>query len=419
MQFQVSEFGRRYGGHTGTRLLMDDLGEVLASGRALCNLGGGNPARIPAMQAVFQRQLEARLADGTFTLLSGSYDGPQGYRPLLRAVAQLLKREYGWRVGPENVAITAGSQTSFFMLFNLFSGDFADGSRRVLQLPMTPEYIGYADIAASADGVRAVRPTIELQDNRLFKYRVDFARFAPGADTGAVCVSRPTNPTGNVISRDELETLSELTKRLAVPLLIDNAYGLPFPNILFTDAEPLFDEHVIYSMSLSKLGLPGLRTGIIVASEEIIDLLQSMNAVMSLASGSLGASIVTPLFESGEVLSLSRDVIQPYYRGRVEQALGWCHEQFAGLNYRVHQPEGAIFLWLWFPGLPISAQTLYERLKQRDVLVIPGHYFFPGLSEPWQHKQECIRISYAQSPTEVEAGIRMIADEVRRACDGA
>ena len=69
--------------------------------------------------------------------------------------------------------------------------------------------------------------------------------------------------------------------------------------------------------------------------------------------------------------------------------------------------------------LPISAQTLYERLKARRVLVIPGHYFFPGLDEPWQHCHECIRISYAQAPEQVEAGIRIIGEEVRRAFAGA
>ncbi len=417
MSFQISEFGLRYGGHTGTRLLMDDLGEVLASGRAMCNLGGGNPARIPAMQALFRQLLEQQLTDDTFTRLSGSYDGPQGYRPFLVAVAQLLRRTYGWQVGPENVLMTAGSQASFYMLFNLFAGAFPDGSQRYLQLPMTPEYIGYADIARDPDTVRSVRPTIEIQENHRFKYRVDFAQLAPGAETGAVCVSRPTNPTGNVISRDELQALSDLSRRLGVPLIIDNAYGLPFPNILFADAEPWFDEHVIYTMSLSKLGLPGLRTGIVVASAEIVELMQSMNAVMTLASGSLGASLVTSLFESGEVLRLSRDVIQPYYRERLGQALAWCQASFEGLDYYVHQPEGAIFLWLWFPNLPISAKALYERLKRRDVLVIPGHYFFPGLAESWQHAEECIRISYAQTPAEVEAGIRIIADEVRRVRD--
>lgn len=419
MNHRYSRFAQRFVRGGGTRLLMDDLGEVLAGDVAYHNLGGGNPARIPAMQAVFRERLGNALASGAFDLISGSYDGPQGNRAFLCAVRDLLRREYGWDVGLENIAMTAGSQSSFFILFNLFTGDCVDGRRRYLDLPLTPEYIGYADIAIEADALRARRPLIERLDEHLFKYRVDFDGFELREDTGVVCVSRPTNPTGNVLDAVEMERLVELTRRAGVPLIVDNAYGVPFPGIVFDEAAPVYAEHVIYCMSLSKLGLAGLRTGIVVADAAIIDAISSFNAVLTLATGSLGAVLTTDLIASGEILRLARDVVQPHYRARADAAVAWCGEHFNGVDYLVHKPEGAIFLWLWFPGLPISAQTLYERLKARRVLVIPGHYFFPGLDEPWQHCHECIRISYAQAPEQVEAGIRIIGEEVRRAFAGA
>jgi valine--pyruvate aminotransferase len=86
-----------------------------------------------------------------------------------------------------------------------------------------------------------------------------------------------------------------------------------------------------------------------------------------------------------------------------------------GLPYRIHQPEGAIFLWLWFEGMPISSDELYQRLKRRGVYVIAGEHFFPGLEDDWQHRHECIRVSYAQDAGVVERGIGIIAEEVRRA----
>ena len=415
MSTRFSEFAQRFIGPTGTRLLMDDLGEVLSSDRDLCNLGGGNPAQIPAMQTIFRDLLHQIIDAGSFDQLAGSYDGPQGHLPLLRAIADLLNREYGWGISADNVAMTVGSQSSFFILFNLLSGKCGDGRRRRIQLPLTPEYIGYADIAVEPYAIQATRPAIDFLDDHIFKYRVDFDRFAIDDSTGAVCVSRPTNPTGNVLSEDEMSRLMKLTRDAGVPFIIDNAYGVPFPNIVFSDARPIFDDHVIYCMSLSKLGLPGMRTGIVIAGSEIIEAVRSMNAIFSLATGSLGAGIVTPLVASGEILQLSREVIQPFYRSRVEQAVSWCHDHLEGLDYFIHKPEGAIFLWLWFPRLPITAARLYARLKERNVLVIPGNYFFPGLNESWEHMHECIRISYAQSAEKVEQGIRVIADEVRQA----
>ena len=90
-------------------------------------------------------------------------------------------------------------------------------------------------------------------------------------------------------------------------------------------------------------------------------------------------------------------------------------EALGDLPFRIHKPEGAIFLWLWFEGLPITSQELYERLKQRGVLVVPGHNFFIGIGDGWKHKHECIRVSYAQDEAMVKQGVQTIAEEVARA----
>jgi valine--pyruvate aminotransferase len=140
-----------------------------------------------------------------------------------------------------------------------------------------------------------------------------------------------------------------------------------------------------------------------------------VNAVMSLAPGGVGPALLTDLVGSGGILRLGREVIQPFYQRKMQEVLWQIHECFQGVDYRVHKPEGAFFVWLWFPNLPITSQQLYERLKQRHVLVVPGHYFFPGLTDPWSHTHECLRVSYAQDPAAVAAGIEIIADEVRRA----
>src|SRR5690606_39661306 len=89
--------------------------------------------------------------------------------------------------------------------------------------------------------------------------------------TGALCISRPTNPPGNVISDDELAQLDALAQTHEVPLIVDGAYGTPFPNILFVDGRPHWNENTILVLSLSKLGLPGARTGIVIANPIVID----------------------------------------------------------------------------------------------------------------------------------------------------
>jgi valine--pyruvate aminotransferase len=118
--------------------------------------------------------------------------------------------------------------------------------------------------------------------------------------------------------------------------------------------------------------------------------------------------------ESGEILEISRDVVKPYYQQKARLAREEAVKAFGDAatgDWRIHVTEGALFLWLWFPGLPITAAELYQRLKDRGVLVIPGHYFFFGLPESpdWRHRHECIRVSYAMGEQTVRDGLREIA----------
>ena len=283
---------------------------------------------------------------------------------------------------------------------------------------MVPEYIGYADLGLESGLLVAARPRIEYLDNHLFKYRLDFSQLDLSEAIGAICLSRPTNPTANVVTDDELRSLMQQAESKQIPLIIDSAYGLPFPNILFTDATPFWNEQLIVCMSLSKLGLPGVRTGIVVANEAVISMIGRMNAILNLSPGSMGPALALDLVRTGDILRLGKEIIQPFYRNKAEQTLHCLHEALAGLDYHIHTPEGAIFLWLWIRGLPISNQELYERLKRRGVLVIPGHHFFPGLQEHWQHRYECIRITYAQPEETVRRGVAIIGDEIRKACLG-
>jgi valine--pyruvate aminotransferase len=283
-------------------------------------------------------------------------------------------------------------------------------------LPLTPEYVGYADLGLTEGLFVSKKPRIEYLDDHLFKYHIDFDQLVLDDSIAAICVSRPTNPTGNVLTDDEVQKLAAMARASDIPLIIDNAYGVPFPRIIFRKIEAFWDSNIILCMSLSKMGLPAARTGIVVAREQIIDALTSLNAVMSLAVSSVAPVLLRELVESGEIINLSRTVIQPFYQQRVEQALKWMHEALAGCEYYIHRPEGALFLWLWMPELKITSADLYQRLKDRGVYVLSGHHFFPGLEEAWPHRDQCIRVTYSQDIDSVRQGIRIIGEEARKAC---
>lgn len=411
----LSKFGEKFTRKAGITQLMDDLGSAMAGGNMLM-LGGGNPAHIPEVQQRFRRRMEEILADpGGFEAMIGNYDGTRGNEAFIEALASLLSDEFGWDISPKNIALTNGAQSGLCFLFNLFAGDMPDGSKKKILFPLTPEYIGYADAGLTDDFFAARRPSIELIGSRQFKYHVNFDELQVGDEIGAICVSRPTNPTGNVLTDAEILHLEAICEDRGIPLIIDGAYGTPFPNIIYSDARPIFTPNTILTMSLSKFGLPNLRTGIVIAKEEIAAAIADINGVLNLAPGGVGSKLALEMVRSGEIMQTSKEIIRPFYQRKAYHALDLFEQHLGDVPCKIHKPEGALFLWLWFQELPVTAAKLYERLKERKTLVVPGSYFFPGLeNEYWQHKHECIRVTYAQDDAVVEQGIQIICEEVRK-----
>ena len=107
--------------------------------------------------------------------------------------------------------------------------------------------------------------------------------------------------------------------------------------------------------------------------------------------------------------------IQTFYRKKSDCAVEQIRVEIGDdIPIRIHKLDGALFLWLWFEGHPISSRELYQRLKQKGVLVVSGHYFFPGMEQDnWSHKDECIRVTYAQNDEVGERGLSLIASEIR------
>lgn len=412
---KISAWGERFGDQLGVLQLMDDFAALADSAEPQIMLGGGNPACLEEVMKVYQRQMQELAADSTrFNAAFGNYDTPAGRIELLSSLVKLLNQKYDWGIGREHIALTNGSQNAFFCLFNLFGGRRSDGVLQKILLPMAPEYMGYTDVAVGERFFTSHRPTIEELPDGLFKYHVDFDAVKINNDVGALCVSRPTNPTGNVLTDEEIEHLDQLAQEHDIPLIVDNAYGAPFPNITAGNIRPSWNENTVMCMSLSKIGLPAVRTGIVIARPEIIRKVGAMNAVMNLSPGGIGPSLIAPLVDSGEIITLAQQHIRPFYKEQAAFARDHLTQALADTPARLHRPEGAIFVWLWMRDLPITSYALYQRLKQKKVVVVPGEHFFPGLEEDnWNHKHECLRISVAQPKAILAKGLDIIADEVK------
>ena len=242
-----SDFGKKLTGESGILQLMEDLGAPLPKGKKICALGGGNPAQIPELEKMYRAEMELIMKDDrAFEDLIGKYDGPQGKNAFINSVATFFSKNLGWNVKPENIAVCNGSQSACFYLFNLLSGTFTspDGkkTKKKILFPLVPEYVGYADQGIENETFESIPSRFEEYSDNTFKYFVDFEKLEERLDKdssiAALCVSRPTNPTGNVLTDEEITRMSVLAQKHSIPLIIDNAYGLPWPHIIFNDAKP-------------------------------------------------------------------------------------------------------------------------------------------------------------------------------------
>jgi valine--pyruvate aminotransferase len=181
--------------------LMDDLGRALAEPHdELFMLGGGNPALIPEVCGVWRQRLQAMLEPGeAIDRMFGVYDPPQGNARFVKAIASVLQRHLGRSIPLEQIAVTGGGQAAFFALFNLLAGPAAGGRARHIVLPIAPEYIGYRDQGFHEGIFRSFRPRLIERGEHDFRYAIDWDRLEITAETAAICVSRPTNPSGNLL----------------------------------------------------------------------------------------------------------------------------------------------------------------------------------------------------------------------------
>ena len=409
----LTQFGAQMSHLTGVRAIMKDIKETLLAGKGqeLMNLSAGNPLILPEVEQLWRDCTAELLSSSEYGEVVCRYGYSRGYSPLIEAVTKDFNKRYGLNLSDRNILITPGSQTLYFYAANVFGGYNTNGELKQIVLPLSPDYTGYGGVSLVPEALFAYKPTLDIDAAaHRFKYRPDFSKLSITESTGCVLFSRPCNPTGNVITDDEVEKIAALAAPLDVPVLIDSAYAPPFPALNYTDMTPAFGENILHCMSLSKAGLPGERVGIAIGNEKLIEALECFQANASLHSSRYGQAIAALAIDSGRLAHISKNVINPFYQNKftvLESTLEAAMPN--SLPWFLHRGEGAIFAWIWLQDLPMSDWDFYQQLKKVGVIIVPGNSFFPGLREEWQHKHQCFRISLTGSDEEIKTGMQRFA----------
>ena len=415
----LTKFGTQMSNLTGVRAIMKDIIETLRAGQGqeFINLSAGNPVILPEVEQLWRDCTAELLASSEYGEVVCRYGSSQGYQPLIEAIASDFNQRYGLNLSDRNILITPGSQSIYFYAANSFGGYTTDGNLKQVVLPLSPDYTGYGGVSLTPEAVVAYKPALEIDEEaHRFKYRPDFSQLTITEDTGCVIFSRPCNPTGNVLTDEEVKKIAALAAPLDVPVLIDSAYAPPFPALNFTEMTPIFGGNILHCMSLSKAGLPGERIGVAIGEPELVGVLESFQTNLCIHSPRYGQAIAARAIASGALADIATNVIRPHYSSKFDVLENTLDQSMPkDLPWFLHRGEGAIFAWLWLQDLPISDWEFYQQLKQVGVIVVPGSTFFPGLREHWPHKQQCLRISLTATNEDIQAGMQRLAQVAQQA----
>ena len=344
----------------------------------------------------FRKALQTVLRhDGTEAL---GYGDRAGYPPLRAKIAQVLTSQ-GIPTHPDQVLITSGSQQALALVAHLLlrPGDVV--------LIESPTYSGAIDLFRSLD-VRLLGVPLDEQG-----MQVEQLEYALRSGRPRLIYTIPTfhNPTGTCMSGQRRRQLVALADRYNVPILEDDFVG----DLRYEGrAQPALKAldpggRVIYTSTFSKMLMPGLRVGFLVASGPVYGRLLDCKRVTDLASSNLIQQALEAYITVGRYQAHLRRACQTYSRRR--DVMLDALSRYLPAGTRCSPPQGGLFVWLQLPA-GLSANELYPVAAEEGVTFAPGSLFFPA-----ERAQPYLRLNLAMHPPDViEEGIRRLGRAVER-----
>ncbi|MBA3337107.1 MAG: aminotransferase class I/II-fold pyridoxal phosphate-dependent enzyme [Chloroflexia bacterium] len=290
---------------------------------------------------------------------------------------------------PDQILVTTGAIEANYLLFHtlLKPGDHVVAVHPAYQqLHSVPQAIG-CNVSLW-----------ELRDEGGFHYDLDDLRQLVTPQTKLIIVNTPHNPTGAMLSEEQLREIYALAEANDAYLLCDEAYrwlDIPGGDPFAPPARSL-GAHGISVGTLSKpFGLPGLRIGWIAATDDVISACWSMRDYISLSPGKLSDALAVIAIENRDAI-IARN--QPIIEQNLVTALDWFAAQADVATWS--PPRGGLLALMKF-DLPIDSLALANRLAEEySVMLAPGSAF---------GYESHLRLGLGQDPEIFAEGLRRTA----------
>ena len=337
-----------------------DAARQRAQGRDVIFLTVGDPDQAPP-QAVIDRTIDALRRRRT------GYSPIVGLPELRAAIAARVARRSGRACTADNVVVVPGTQTGLYCALQCIAGP---GDEVIVPEPMYATY----EAVSGASGARLVN--VPLRPESGFHPDLDALAGAITPRTRVLWINSPHNPTGAVLTREEVEAIAALCRRHDLWLVSDEVYeDLAFarPHVSAWSLAGMAERTIVVSSLSKSHAIPGFRIGWIVGPEALAAHL--FNLVLCMLYGG------PPFLQEGALAALKTDLPEPAslredYRRRAALLAGILA---AAPRCRVMPPEGGMFVLLDIRGTGLSADAFARALlEQEAVAVLPCDGFGPS-----------------------------------------
>jgi len=375
-----------------TRLKGSLIREILAAAQRpeVMSFAGGLPAQnmLPAL-------------DWTGMPVSmGQYGMSEG-EPALRELLAAEARALGIPCEASQVLVVSGSQQALDLAAKLY---IDNGTEVLLEAPTYLAALqSFQFFGADCIGVpqEADGPDLQALRSRLQVHRPAFVYLIPTFQ----------NPSGACYSEHKRDAVAALLDEFGVTLIEDEPYReLSYDGV---NARPIVSRlkraSWIYTGTVSKTLLPGLRVGYLIASPDLFPHLLCLKQAADLHTNRMGQWQALQWLGS-ERFKQHLEELRGYYRVRRDAFQAALHRHFADLA-DWNLPNGGLFFWLTLKQ-PLDTRTLLDAALQADVAFMPGEPFFPDPETNHGH----LRLNFSHvDPGLLDEGLRRLAAVVREA----
>ncbi len=361
--------------------------ELKASGKDILSFSAGEPD-FGTPQVIRQAAIDA-INEG-----NSGYTAVPGTPEVLKAIQEKLKRDNGLEYEVSDIITNVGAKHS---LFNLFQALLNDGDEVIIPAPY---WVTYPEIVKYSGGIPVV---IETNDSSEFKVTPAQLKNAITDKTKVFILNTPSNPTGSVYTKEDLEGLAEVLKGTNILVCSDEMYekimydGLKFTSVA-SISEDMYKRTITINGLSKSVAMTGWRFGYMATPikelTNVIKKLQSQST-SNINSITQKAAIPALLGEADSDIEMMRQAFEK----RRDIALKMFNE-IDGLS--VVKPSGAFYLYVNIKKIDNNSVEFCKKLlADKGVATVPGIGF---------GTEGYFRFSFATDEKSIIDGIGRIKD---------